>query len=623
MTHRPATGGASILGIAALCFVSLTPAAGAQDGCAESGAPVRLNQLAFEATAPKRAIMPSGAASPTPFRVLDERGTVVLEGESRVFGADPLAGETVHQLDFSAVDAPGQGYRVAGACGESHPFAIEAAPWAPLARDALAYFYHHRAGVPIEALNAGGDAWARPAAHVDEVATCRTGRDPAGNDWPGCDYELDVTGGWYDAGDHGKYVVNGGIATWTLANFVERQTLLQRPGPFRDGAARIPEAGNGVDDLLDEARYELEFLLRMQAPDGAVARVPVGVQRPGPDLAFDEIDASGMAHHKVADEEWTALPTAPHEAPTLRLLYPVSTAATLNLSATAAQGARLWREIDPAFAERSLAAARRAWAAAQRNPAVYFVAGFSGSGLYGDGDVSDEFFWAAAELLATTGEAEFAEAVRTHDAFTAPLERQPAWPRTAALGLITLALHGDPLPGPERARVRGLLIAAADRFADERNETGYHIPRNEPRWAWGSNSDLLNRALLMALAHDFTGEARYRHAVMDVMDYLLGRNPLDRSFIAGYGERPMENPHHRFWAPSFDQGHPPPYPGALSGGPNNSAMIDPVARRLRGQCAALTCWADDVEAYALNEVAINWNAPLVWVTGWLADTGAP
>src|SRR3712207_2572625 len=114
--------------------------------------------------------------------------------------------------------------------------------------------------------------------------------------WPGCSYTLDASRGWYDAGDHGKYVVNGGIALWTLLNAYERQQVLRRPELFADGSARIPEAGNRVDDLLDEARWEMEFFLGMQAPEGARIRVPVGVRQAAANLTFTEIDASGMAH---------------------------------------------------------------------------------------------------------------------------------------------------------------------------------------------------------------------------------------------------------------------------------------------------------------------------------------
>jgi endoglucanase len=81
----------------------------------------------------------------------------------------------------------------------------------------------------------------------------------------------------------------------------------------------------------------------------------------------------------------------------------------------------------------------------------------------------------------------------------------------------------------------------------------------------------------------------------------------------------MANPHHRFWAHSADPALPPPPPGALSGGPNStSRRADPVGRTL-GDCAPQTCWRDDLRAYSMNEVAVNWNAPLVWVSAWLAE----
>ena len=134
-----------------------------------------------------------------------------------------------------------------------------------------------------------------------------------------CGYTLDVRGGWYDAGDHGKYVVNGGIAAWQLLNSYERaEQRSVTPTAFGDGTLAIPEKANGVPDLLDEARWEVEFLLKMQAPDG-------------------------MAHHKIHDENWTGLPTRPELDDQPRRLSATSTAATLNLAAVAAQAARLWR----------------------------------------------------------------------------------------------------------------------------------------------------------------------------------------------------------------------------------------------------------------------------------------
>ena len=119
------------------------------------------------------------------------------------------------------------------------------------------------------------------------------------------------------------------------------------------------------------------------------------------------------------------------------------------------------------------------------------------------------------------------------------------------------------------------------------------------------------------MAARFTGDERYRNAVVDTADYVLGRNPLDQSYVTGFGWKPMQRPHHRFWAHQFDSRLPGPPPGVIGGGANNSAFADPVAATLRGTCPAQRCWRDDSRAYALNEVAINWNAPLLWVTTYL------
>jgi endoglucanase len=600
-------------------FFWLQAAAADEPPCDVGG--IYLNQAGFFAAAAKRAVIASPSASPLRWQLVDRTGQARANGATRVFGDDPVSGRHVHQVDFSDFTGDGDGFRLTSSCGESHPFAIGRAPYRHLKYDALLYFYHNRSGVPIEAEHGGGTAWARPAGHVRDEATCRSDVDRHGNRWPGCDYTLDVSGGWYDAGDHGKYVVNAGIAVWTLLNAYERQRVLKKRDAFRDGRTSIPEAGNDVSDLLDEVRFQLEFLLRMQAPPGATARVPVDLGRNQAKLDFTQIDASGMAHHKIGDENWTAVPTPPHLAREKRVLYPVSTAATLNLAATAAQCARIWKTIDEDFAGRCRAAAERAFEAAVRNPSVYFVADFEGSGTYGDGDVSDEFFWAAAELFVTTDDQAYADALRTSPHFTAAVKREPAWPRVAPLGLISLALLPNELEEQEVDTLRKQLVGAADGFRAERRKSGFHIPFATSRYTWGSNSNILNRAMMLALAHDFTGDDEYRNAVVDAMDYILGRNPLDRSYVSGYGKRPMRNPHHRFWAPSADAKLPPPPPGALSGGPNSTSPADEVAKKLiDGGCAPQTCWRDDIRAYSLNEVAINWNAPLVWVATYLDDT---
>src|SRR5262249_38008860 len=191
--------------------------------------------------------------------------------------------------------------------------------------------------------------------HGEKSGPCATGG--------GCTYSLDVSGGWYDAGDQGKYVVNAGISVWTLLDWWERTNALgTSAGDFADGKMNIPEHKNGVPDLLDEARWELEFELKMQVPAGE--------------------KLAGMVHHKVHDLKWTQLSTGPHEDPMPRYLQPPSTAATLNLAANGAQAARVWHKIDKAFSEKCLAAAERAWVAAKANPAMLAAKGGEGGGPY-------------------------------------------------------------------------------------------------------------------------------------------------------------------------------------------------------------------------------------------------
>jgi endoglucanase len=588
--------------------------------CDASATAVELNQIGFITGGPKLAVVVSAAAQPLAWALTDSSGKSLATGSTRIVGADAASGQSVHKLDFSAWRKRGENLRLQVGCARSHAFVVADHPFESLKRGALAYFYHNRASVPIEARFAGGEKWARPVAHADETATCRAGKDRFGNEWPGCSYSLNPIGGWYDAGDQGKYVVNGGISVWTLLNLYERQQTLKRKAAFGDRDGSIPESGNRVDDLLDEARFEIEFLLRMQAPTGSAAMLPVGVKRNAANLQFVRIDASGMAHHKIADMNWTAVPTPPHLDREQRVLHAVSTAATLNLAAVAAQCARIWKSIDQPFAARCLSAARAAYDAAQRNPQVYFISDFTGSGMYGDGELADEFFWAAAELVATTGERHYLDDVRAASFWSAELNSEPSWGGVAALGLASLATVPTALPAAERGRLRGVLVAAAERFAAEREQSGYGVPFVGKSYVWGSNSNLLNRGILLGLAHDFSREPRFRDAVVDVADYLLGRNPLGQSYVSGFGTKAMRRPHHRFWTHSVDASLPEPPPGALSGGPNANTPAESVARRLKESgCAPQTCWADEVEAYSLNEVAINWNAPLVWVAAFLDE----
>ena len=636
MRHSARTDRRPAIALAGLALGLLATSAGAADPCRPfdalpSDAPaLRLSQIGFETGARKLAILRTDHADPVAWRVIDASGAVRIEGMSVVFGANATSGDALHQIDLSALDQPGEGYRLEACSASSREFSVSDRPFDQLSIDSLTYFYHNRLGTPVEADFVQGESWARDAGFPVSTPTCFQGTDEAGNEWPGCDYRLDVTGGWADAGDYGKYVVNGGIAVWTLQNFVER--LNHQPDAiaeiWTDGRAPMPENGNGVSDILDEARWQLEFMLAMQVPDGATLWVPLGRQSDRDALQLTEIDAGGLVHHKVHERAWLPLPILPSDSQEERFLLPPSTAASLNLAATAAQAARLWRELDPDFAERSLGAARRAYAAARAHPEIYAYGNFGGGGAYGDFWLDDEFAWAATELYVTTGEASYLADIQ--GAAETPAEAAVlqvrgatiAWPAVDLLPALTLLSAGtddDALTTAARQQI----LDTAEAYLADREAEGYAFPFSPDQYVWGSNGNLANRGLVLAVAHDLTGEARYRDGVIDAMDYLLGRNALDQSYVAGYGERAMRHPHHRFWGAGADPEFPPAPPGALSGGPNAFNMSDPVASEMRGHCAPQACWRDDYRAYALNEVAINWNAPLFWIAAFLDTTHTP
>jgi endoglucanase len=573
-------------------------------------AAVLVNQVGYFPGLVKLATGRTGGSAPQPWRLVDGTGKEVKSGQTQVAGTDALAGETVQIADFSPFSQEGRGFAVVVGSDRSHPFDISPTIYHKLKYDALTFYYHNRSGIEIVMPYAGGAQWARPAGHLsDKSVPCAAGS--------GCGYRLDVSGGWYDAGDHGKYVVNGGISVWTLLDLYERTRHLGSSlADFGDGRLNIPEQHNGVPDLLDEVRWEMEFLLKMQVPDG---------------------ERAGMAHHKIHDREWTALGLAPHEDQMPRFLYPPSTAATLNLAAVAAQAARIWQSIDPAFSGRCLAAAERAWQAAQRHPAVFAPPGGVGGGPYEDNKVDDEFYWAATELFITTKKPEYKQFLAASPYYLKLAPRLPSvkagedvaspmtWQETAALGTISLAVVPNGLGDHEIATARKAVSKAADAYLQILQTRGYRVPieyGKANKAPWGSTSFLLNNLVVLALAHDFNGGPRYLNAVVAGMDYILGRNPMDQSYVTGYGARPLRNPHHRFWSHQSNEKFPSAPPGMVSGGPN-SGLEDPYvkAAALAG-CAPEKCFADNIESWATNEICINWNAPLAWVLAYLDEKGA-
>ncbi|MCX5335896.1 glycoside hydrolase family 9 protein [Streptomyces sp. NBC_00140] len=560
---------------------------------------VRVNQVGYLPDGPKRATVVTTSTQSLTWQLRNASGTVVSSGSTTPRGADTPSGQSVQVADFSSYQGTGSGYVLTVDGSNSDPFDIRANLYDALRSDAMAFFYHQRSGIAIDA-SLVGSAYAHPAGHLgvtpnkgDTSVPCQSGV---------CDYTQDVRGGWYDAGDQGKYVVNGGISAWLVVNSFERAKRAGKDAALGDSTLRVPERGNGTPDVLDEARWELDFLMRMQVPAGK--------------------PYAGMAFHKIHDANWTALPTRPEQDAQQRELHRPSTAATLNLAASAAQCARVFRQYDAAYADRCLAAARRAWTAAQANPAMYAPDSDStGGGAYGDARVTDEFYWAAAELYATTAESAYRDAVMSSswhtsaDAFTS---YGFGWAETAALGRLTLATVPNGLAASDLARIRTSVTSAADGHLSRMAAQGYAVPIPADGYFWGSNSEVADNAIVMAVAGELTGNGRYRTGVLETMDYLLGRNAIGQSYVTGYGEKDSRNQHHRFWAHQADASLPNPPAGSLAGGPNDD-LQDPVALEKLAGCASAACYIDDIGSYSTNEVAVNWNAPLAWLAAYAAE----
>src|SRR5262245_44452843 len=530
---------------------------------ARAASAVRVNQVGYLPGFAKIATVATKSAAPVEWQLIDKSGKARASGKTRPFGEDKSSGEQVQQIDFSSFNAAGKGYKLKVGQGpekaESLPFDIGADVYKRLKHDALAFFYLQRSGVPIKMPYAGSKAYERPAGHVgDKSVPCSKEAK--------CDYSLNVSGGWYDAGDHGKYLVNGGFSVWALQDEYEALTKFgSTAGDFGDGKLSIPESKNGKPDLLDEARYGLEALLKMQVPAGK--------------------PMAGMVHQKMHGDKWSAIPTAPDKDDIKRYLRPVSTAATLNLAGAAAQAARLWKTLDPEFSQRCLKAAETAYEAALKNPKIAAEPKVEGGGIYGDGDTGDEFYWAATELFITTGKQNYKDDL-LKSRFHAPkagvetTAGELNWDHLAPAAKMSLVAAPNGLGDAGVAAVRAQLIAAADRFLGFIAKRGYRVPMaSDLTYIWGPNSQVMDAAMVMGTAYNLTHDAKYANGVIDCMDYLLGRNPLAFSYVAGYGTHALRNPHHRVWAHMKDPKLPEAPPGSVSGGPN-STLQDPYIRKL-------------------------------------------
>lgn len=125
-------------------------------------------------------------------------------------------------------------------------------------------------------------------------------------------------------------------------------------------------------------------------------------------------------------------------------------------------------------------------------------------------------------------------------------------------------------------------------------------------FSWGSNANAANQGIALINAYLVTKDKKYIDAALTNMDYLLGRNATGYCFVTGTGDKPTMRPHHR---PSVADGIEDPVPGLLAGGPNPGMQDRAYYKFTEPE----TAYSDTDAAYASNEIAINWNAPAVYL----------
>jgi len=543
---------------------------------------ILLNQLGFYLHSPKIAIVTGQPATAVFYIVRVPAGDTVYAGALGPAVASANSSLQTYEADFTSFEKEGDFKVVVPGAGDSYLFHIGRHMASPVVRAALKGYYYQRSGMALEPRYAG--TWSRPAGHPDTAVLVHASAASAGRPEGAV---VASPGGWYDAGDYNKYIVNSGITMGTLLSAYE-----DFPGLYDTLHTNIPPV-RGVPDILNECLYNLRWMLTMQDPgDG-------GVYHKCTNAAFDSMVMPGV----------TKLP---------RYVVQKGTAATLDFAAVMAQADRVFRKFSrqlPGLADSCLYAARAAWGWAVLHPAVLYDQtmmnrSFSPAvttGGYGDMDMRDEWYWAAAELSVATGIKEFRDTVlsRINDKYGLP-----AWANVHMLGDYTLLRHPGVLPAEEERSLREHLLTIADNYLKLAQSNAFHtvMGTGARDLIWGSNSVAANQGVLLINAFLLTRERKYVDGAVGNLDYLLGRNATGYCFVTGIGSRSPMHPHHR---PSVADGIVPPVPGLLVGGPNPGRQDRQVYTMTEPEMAYL----DSDRAYASNEIAINWNAPLVYLAG--------
>ncbi|KPK57310.1 MAG: hypothetical protein AMK73_10280 [Planctomycetes bacterium SM23_32] len=476
------------------------------------------------------------------------------------------------RIHFSALAEPGR-YTVRISGAESHPFTVGSDVYDGLYADALRCFYVIRANAPLDDPVTG---LSHPASHVtDAEYDTRPGEF------------RDYKGGWYNAGDYGKWAHEAAFSAAYMMWLYELRGGGPAGGVIVRDDLRIPESGNGVPDLLDEARWGLEWLLKMQNADGSV-------------------------YHKVDTEPDFAWGLPPEEDPHPRKVRygdALSTVDAADFVGAVAQAARVFAGFDADFARTCEQAARRSWEWVEAHPDAA-----QNDPYYTRRDTWPELLWALGEMHRLTGDEELLARFE-RETRTRPVS-EPNWNDPQAFGYLAV-ITAPQTPDPSRSGLSAALVRAAELRLNVARATGYGVALEPQMYVWGSNAHAAGRGNLMLMAYHLTGRTEFRDGAQAQLDYLLGLNALDQCFVTGYGTRRNEHPYHWTWHVYQKTMH-----GWLSGGANSHAQgADPPLRRLQeAGTPPAKCWLDlciNGGSWASNEGATDQNAQLLFLAGWL------
>ena len=511
----------------------------------------------------------------------------------------PQSGDRAWRFDFSSVKTPGPYIVVDRDRGErSFPFEIQANVYQTALVAATRMFYYQRSGFAKTGAIAG--QWQDGAAYLGPNQDTQARSVSAKTDPKTA---RDLRGGWFDAGDTNKYT--------TFAAPVVNQLLTayeQNPRVFTD-RFNIPESGNGIPDLIDEIKWEVDWLKRMQEPDGGVL-IKVGV-----------ID------YNAADR--------PSRDQRPRYYAPQCSSASIAAAAAFAHAARIYQQIPALRAEATDLEQRaiRAWNWFQTNPRQTDCDTQEIKAGDADRPIPEQNGNAAAaavHLFALTGNREYSRQLATYLP-AAQAWNDSVWSRYRphegdALLLYSRLPNADPALAKQiRDRFVSIVRTQTDAYGPRPDLDPYGVAMPDAQYHWGSNQVQANYGNsnwdAIRYAADPSRQANFQARALAHLHYLHGVNPLGWMYLTNMkalgAERSVNAIYHEWLGKgNYERvapGKPGPAPGYLVGGPNrnyrgNEEAIkrEPIQKRYLDSSAG-----GDIKSWELSEPAIYYQAAYI------------